>query len=62
MYLIPKLLPIAQADFLKLLYDKMTDLHRQHAEGPESSGSSRLPSFKRGRTAPHLHITTLHPA
>ena len=36
---------VAQADFLKLLYDKMLELHRAHADGPEE-WKYALPSFK----------------
>jgi hypothetical protein len=34
-----------QADFLKLLYDKMMELHVQHVDGPEE-WRFPLPSFK----------------
>ncbi|EIE27218.1 hypothetical protein COCSUDRAFT_64127 [Coccomyxa subellipsoidea C-169] len=34
-----------QADFLKMLYDKMTELHMAHADGPEE-WRYPLPSFK----------------
>ena len=34
-----------QADFLKMLYDKMTELHMKHADGPEE-WRYPLPSFK----------------
>lgn len=34
-----------QADFLKMLYDKMTELHMKHADSPEE-WRYPLPSFK----------------
>ena len=34
-----------QVDFLKLLYDKMLELHNKHADGPEEWQYPR-PSFK----------------
>lgn len=34
-----------QVDFLKLLYDKMLELHIKHADGPEEWQYPR-PSFK----------------
>jgi hypothetical protein len=36
---------VLQADFLKLLYDKMMELHVEHVDGPEE-WRYPLPSFK----------------
>lgn len=43
-----------QVDFLKLLYDKMLELHNKHADGPEEWQYPR-PSFK-------VHIWLSNPA
>ena len=40
-----------QVDFLKLLYDKMLELHIKHADGPEEWQYPR-PSFKVYRLPP----------